>query len=213
MYPEFPVSGGLPGGLKKERESHPATHYTALPDPSDPPFQSVIYQWEFPMSMYASSIPAAIRCLNNLSAILAKGAAFCEEKGIEGTVLTSARLAPDMFPLARQVQIACDSAKGCGARLSGTEAPKHEDNETTFEELQARIKKTVSFLETLKPASIDGTEDKEIKFKAGPYELEFTGQSYLCTFVLPNLYFHTTTAYNILRHNGVAIGKMDYLGK
>ncbi len=165
------------------------------------------------MSMYTSSIPAAIKCLNNLSAILAKGAAFCEEKGIDGTVLTSARLAPDMFPLARQVQIACDSAKGCGARLSGTESPKHEDNETTFDELQARIKKTVAFLETLKPESIEGTEDKEIKFKAGPYELEFTGQSYLCTFVLPNLYFHTTTAYNILRHNGVAIGKMDYLGK
>lgn len=165
------------------------------------------------MSLYTASIPVAIRALGNLSALLQKGAAFCEEKNIDGLVLTSARLAPDMYPLSRQVQIACDVSKGCGARLSGTESPKHEDTETTFEELQARIAKTIAYLETLAAGSIDGNEDKEIRFNAGPYELEFTGESYLNTFVLPNLYFHVTTAYNILRHNGVAIGKMDFLGR
>jgi len=165
------------------------------------------------MNMYTASVPVAIRSLNNLSALLEKGEAFCEEKGIEGTVLTSARLAPDMFDLARQVMIACDVAKGCGARLSGTEAPKHEDNQATFAELQERIARTIAFLETLTADSVDGSEGKEITFKAGPYELEFTGGSYLNTFALPNLYFHVATAYNILRHNGVAIGKMDFLGK
>ncbi|MDC1527903.1 DUF1993 domain-containing protein [Gammaproteobacteria bacterium] len=164
------------------------------------------------MSMYTSSVPVAIHFLGNLSKILEKAQAFCEEKKIEPTVLTSARLAPDMFTLARQVQIACDVAKGCGARLSDTEAPKHEDTETTFEELQARIQKTIAFLETLSADSIDGTEAKEIHIKAGPYELEFTGADFLNKWALPNLYFHITTTYSILRHNGVEVGKMDYLG-
>jgi len=164
------------------------------------------------MSMYSASVPVITRFLNNLSAILEKGEAFCEEKNIEGTVLTSARLAPDMFPLARQVMIACDVAKGCGARLAGVEAPKHEDVEVTFAELKARIAKTVAFLETLDESSFAVSESKDISFKAGPYELNFTGESYLNTFALPNLYFHVTTTYNILRHNGVAIGKMDFLG-
>jgi len=164
------------------------------------------------MSMYSASVPVITRFLNNLSVILEKGEAFCEEKNIEGTVLTSARLAPDMFPLARQVMIACDVAKGCGARLAGVEAPKHEDVEVTFAELKARIAKTVAFLDTLDESSFAGSESKAISFKAGPYELNFTGESYLNTFALPNLYFHVTTTYNILRHNGVAIGKMDFLG-
>ncbi|MGA0935198.1 MAG: DUF1993 domain-containing protein [Pseudohongiellaceae bacterium] len=164
------------------------------------------------MSMYSASVPVITRFLNNLSVILEKGEAFCEEKNIEGTVLTSARLAPDMFPLARQVMIACDVAKGCGARLAGVEAPKHEDVEVTFAELKARIAKTVAFLDTLDESSFAGSESKDISFKAGPYELNFTGESYLNTFALPNLYFHVTTTYNILRHNGVAIGKMDFLG-
>lgn len=163
------------------------------------------------MSMYSTSIPVVLHFLNNLSKLLTKGEAFAEEKEIEGSVLTSARLAPDMFTLARQVQIACDVAKGCGARLSGIESPVFEDTETTFDELQERIQKTVAFLETIPADKIDGTEDKEIKFKAGPYELEFTGQEYLSKFVMPNLFFHITTAYNILRHSGVQIGKMDYL--
>ena len=164
------------------------------------------------MSMYTSSVPVAIHFLGNLSKILEKGQAFCEEKKIEPTVLTSARLAPDMFTLARQVQIACDVAKGCGARLSDTEAPKHEDTETTFEELQTRIQKTIAFLETLSADSIDGTEAKDIQIKAGPYELQFTGTDFLNKWALPNLYFHITTTYSILRHNGVEVGKMDYLG-
>lgn len=164
------------------------------------------------MSMYSSSVPVLVHFLNNLSAILDKGEAFAKEKEIDQLVLTAARLAPDMFPLSRQVQIASDVAKGCGARLSGTEAPSYEDTEITFVELQARIKKTISFLEGIPADSIEGTEDKEIKFKAGPYELEFTGAEYLHRFVLPNLFFHITTAYNILRHNGVAVGKMDFLG-
>ncbi len=164
------------------------------------------------MSMYTSSVPVAIHFLNNLSKILEKGEAFCEARKIEGTVLTSARLAPDMFDLARQVMIACDVAKGCGARLSGTEAPKHEDTETTFEELKARVAKTVAFLETLSADSIDGTEDKEIHIKAGPYELEFSGADFLNKWALPNMYFHITMTYSILRHNGVDVGKMDFLG-
>tara|TARA_B110000305_G_C19178600_1_gene510849 strand:+ start:106 stop:600 length:495 start_codon:yes stop_codon:yes gene_type:complete len=163
--------------------------------------------------MYTSSVPVVTHFLKNLSAILEKGEDFCKEKEIDQAVIVNSRLAPDMFTLARQVQIACDVAKGCGARLSGTESPKHEDTEATFAELQARIQKTIEFLESVPADSIDGSEDKEIKFKAGPYELEFTGQSYLNTFALPNLYFHITTAYNILRHNGVAVGKMDFLGR
>lgn len=162
--------------------------------------------------MYSASIPAVLRFLDNLSTILQKGADFASEKEIDELVLTNARLAPDMFPLSRQVMIACDVAKGCGARLSGTEAPVHEDTETTFEELQGRIRKVKDFLKAIPADSIEGSEDKEIKFKAGPYELEFTGEQYLFTFALPNIYFHITTAYNILRHNGVNVGKMDFLG-
>ena len=164
------------------------------------------------MSMYSSSIPVLTHFLNNLSSILEKGEAFAKDKEIEGTVLTSARLAPDMFPMSVQVIIACDVAKGCGARLSGIEAPAFEDTETTFEELQARIEKTLAFLATVPAEKVDGTEDKAISFKAGPYELNFTGEEYLHNFVLPNVFFHITTAYNILRHNGVDIGKMDFLG-
>ena len=164
------------------------------------------------MSMYSFSVPVVLRFLDNLSAILKKGEDFAKEKEIDELVLTSARLAPDMFPLSRQVMIACDVAKGCGARLSGAESPVHEDTETTFDELQGRIKKVKEYLESIPAESIEGSEDKEIKFKAGPYELEFTGEEYLSTFALPNLYFHITTAYNILRHNGVDVGKMDFLG-
>ena len=164
------------------------------------------------MSMYSSSIPIVVHFLNNLSAILKKGEAFGKEKDIDETVLISARLASDMFALARQVQIACDVAKGCGARLSGVKSPKHEDTETTFDELQARIQSTIDFLESLPVDSIEGTEAKAINFKAGPYELDFTGEDYLNKFAMPNLYFHVTTSYNILRHNGVDVGKIDFLG-
>jgi hypothetical protein len=165
-----------------------------------------------PLSMYQASAPRYINVLNNLTAILDKAAAHCEAKKIDPLVLTSFRLYPDMFPLTRQVQIACDAAKGVVARLAGVEVPKHEDTEKTFEDLKARIAKTIAFIRTVKPASIDGTEEKEIALKVGGRDLKFTGMQYLLGFANPNFYFHVTTTYNILRHNGVEIGKNDYLG-
>lgn len=164
------------------------------------------------LSMYSSSVPVLLHFLKNLSAILKKGADYAVEKKIDEKVLTGARLYPDMFPLTRQVQIACDVAKGCGARLAGMDVPKYEDNETTFAELQARVEKTMEFLKSLPAEKIDGTEKKQVKITAGPRELEFVGDFFLRNWALPNVYFHITTAYNILRHNGVAVGKMDFLG-
>ena len=164
------------------------------------------------LSMYDASVPALTSFLTNLSAILKKGAEYASEKKIEETVLTGARLYPDMFALSRQVQIACDQAKGCAARLAGVEVPSFEDNEQTFAELQARIDKTLQFIGSVAADKINGSEEKPIHLKIGPYELDFTGQSYLLTFTLPNLYFHITTAYNILRHNGVPLGKKDFVG-
>jgi hypothetical protein len=164
------------------------------------------------LSMYSSSIPVFLHYLKNLSVLLKKGAEYAAEKKVDEKVLTGSRLYPDMFPLTRQVQIACDVAKGCGARLAGVEVPKYEDNEVTFSELQARIDKTVNFLNTLSASQIDGSEQKQIKLQAGPRELEFIGDFFLRNWALPNVFFHITTTYNILRHNGVAVGKMDYLG-
>lgn len=164
------------------------------------------------LSMYSSSVPVFLHYLKNLSVLLKKGADYAAEKKVDEKVLTGSRLYPDMFPLSRQVQIACDVAKGCGARLAGVEVPKYEDNEVTFSELQARIDKTVNFLNTLSASQIDGSEQKQIKLQAGPRELEFVGDYFLRNWALPNVFFHITTTYNILRHNGVAVGKMDYLG-
>ena len=164
------------------------------------------------LSMYQASAPRFIHMLNNLSAILDKASAHAEAKKIDFAALTTDRLYPDMFPLTRQVQIACDSAKGAVARLAGVEVPKHEDTEQTFAELKARIAKVVDFIKTIKPAQIDGTEDKEIALKVGGQDLKFKGMQYLLGFAYPNFYFHVTTAYNILRHNGVEIGKKDFLG-
>jgi hypothetical protein len=164
------------------------------------------------LSMYSSSVPVLVKFLSNLSAILKKGAEYAAEKKVDEKVLTGARLFPDMFPLSRQVQIACDVAKGCGARLSGVEVPKYEDTEQTFAELLERIGKTVKFLESLPQAGFEGSETRQITLKAGPRELEFVGDFFLRNWALPNVYFHITTAYNILRHNGVAVGKMDFLG-
>lgn len=165
-----------------------------------------------PLSMYQASTPVFIRMLGNLSKILDKGFMFAETKKIDPSVLINARLAPDMFPLSRQVQIATDGVKGCVARLAGIEVPSFPDTETTFPELQARIKKTIDFLHTVGADKIDGSEERTINLKAGKRELTFKGQAYLLNFVLPNLYFHVTTTYAILRHNGVEIGKMDYIG-
>ena len=164
------------------------------------------------LSMHSASIPYFVRALNNLSAILEKGAAHAKEKDIDPSILVTDRLFPDMFPLSRQVQIACDVSKGAAARISGIEAPSHEDSESSFEELIERINKTIEFLNSLPTDKINGTEEKEIKFQAGPYELDFTGATYLSMWALPNIYFHVTTTYNILRHNGVALGKIDYVG-
>lgn len=164
------------------------------------------------LSMYQASVPVFTRMLNNLSAILAKGAAHAEAKKIEPAVLISARLAPDMFPLSRQVQIATDAAKGCVARLAGMDIPSFPDTEATFPELQARIAKTIAFMQTASAAKIDGTENRDIVLKIRGNDVTFKGQAYLLHFATANLYFHVTTAYNILRHNGVEVGKMDFLG-
>jgi hypothetical protein len=164
------------------------------------------------VSMYDNSIPAMTRALRNLSGILNKGASYADGQGIDELVMTGYRLFPNMFPLTRQVQIASDVAKGAGARLAGMEPPSYPDEEVTFEQLQARIDKTVAFLESLKAEQIDGSETREIVLKAGDQEFRFNGLDFLHSFALPNLYFHITTAYNILRHVGVEVGKMDFLG-
>ena len=165
------------------------------------------------ISMYQASIPVFIRMLNNLAAILEKAAAHAEAMKIDPTVLINSRLFPNMFPLGRQIQIASDGAKGGAARLAGMEPPVYEDNEASFPELITRVRKTVSFLETLKPAQIDGSEEKIITWKTRSGEKSLPGMPYLLHHVTPNLYFHVTTAYNILRHNGVELGKQDFLGK
>ncbi|WP_437297815.1 DUF1993 domain-containing protein [Sorangium sp. So ce426] len=164
------------------------------------------------ISMYQASVPVLVRMLGNLSAILTKAAAYAEAKKIEPRVLLDARLAPDMLSLTRQVQIASDSAKGCGARLAAVDLPKYEDNEASFDELQARIAKTVAFLNSLRPEQIDGSEDRDVTIPTRDQPLQFKGLVYLLNFVLPNFYFHVTTAYAILRHNGLEIGKLDFLG-
>ncbi|WP_322106312.1 DUF1993 domain-containing protein [Paraburkholderia sp. J41] len=164
------------------------------------------------ISMFQASVPVLVRGLTNLQAIIGKAQAHAAEKQIDPSVFTGARLFPDMLPLARQIHIATDTAKGCAARLADVEAPKFEDVEVTFDELHARIQKTIDYLNTFKPEQIDGSEDRSItlKMRSGPIEL--TGQSYLLSFVMPNFFFHITTTYDILRHNGVELGKMDYLG-
>lgn len=165
------------------------------------------------ISMYLASVPPMLRALANLRAILEKAAAHAEAKKIAPAVLVNARLYPDMFPLSRQVQIASDNAKGAASRLAGMEPPKYEDNESTFAELVARLDKTIAFLETFKPEQIDGSEDKTITLPMHDRTVTFKGMPYLLDYVLPNIYFHVTTAYAILRHNGVEIGKQDFLGK
>ncbi len=165
------------------------------------------------ISMYQASVPTFINMLNNLAAILEKAAAHAETKKIDPAVLVNSRLYPDMLPLSTQVQIAADNAKGSAARLAAVEPPKYEDNETTFPELIARVQKTVSYLKTFKPEQIDGSEEKTIVLEMRTRTLTFQGMPYLLNFVLPNFYFHVTTAYDILRHCGVELGKRDYIGK
>lgn len=164
------------------------------------------------ISMYQTSIPPLVHALTNLTTILEKAIAHAEAKKIDPAVLVNARLYPDMYPLARQIMIATDVAKGGASRLAGLEPPKYEDSETTFAELIARINKTIAHLETFTAAQIDGTEDKSISLTMRKTTASFKGQSYLLDFVMPNVYFHVTTVYAILRHNGVEIGKQDFLG-
>ena len=165
------------------------------------------------ITMYQASIPSLIRSLNNLAAILEKGLAHAEAKKIDPAVLVTSRLYPDMFPLGRQVQIASDIARRGAARLAGLEAPNLEDNETSFPELIARLGQTTAYLETLTPEQIDGSEEKSITLPVGKDTMTFEGLPFLLSFILPNVYFHVTTAYDILRHCGVDLGKLDYLGK
>lgn len=164
------------------------------------------------VSMYEISIPVLIRALENLSHILDKAVLFSTSKNIDPAVLINARLAPDMYPLSRQVQIATDVAKGCAARLAGLEVPSYSDDEQTFEQLQARVANTIAFIKTVNVEQLEGSETKAISVKTPSRELNFLGQPYLLNFVLPNVYFHITTTYAILRHNGVELGKADFIG-
>lgn len=165
------------------------------------------------LSMYHASVPVYVRMLTNLAGILQKAAAHAEARKIDPSVFINARLFPDMFPLVRQVQIASDNAKGPSARLAGVDVPKFEDNEKTFPELQERIRKTIDFLNSLKPEQFEGSEDRTITLQMRGNTVTLQGMSYLLNLGLPNFYFHLTTAYDILRHNGVELGKADYTGK
>jgi uncharacterized protein len=164
------------------------------------------------ISLYQASIPVFVRQLNALSAILAKAAAHAESQQLDPAQYTSARLAADMLPLTSQVFIATDMAKGCAARLAGVDVPTYEDTESTLPELQARIEKTVAFLQGFQASQIDGAEGKAITLKLRNGERHFIGIDYLLVFVLPNFFFHVTTAYDLLRQQGVPLGKLDFLG-
>ena len=164
------------------------------------------------ISMYQASVPRFVNILGNLSNILDKGQVHVDTKKLDTAALTTYRLFPDMLPMTAQVQIACDTAKGVVARLAGVEIPVYEDNEKTLADLKARIAKTIAFLQSVTPGQIDGTEDKEIVIKRGEKETRYKGMQFLLGHAVPNFYFHVTTAYNILRHNGIEIGKRDYLG-
>jgi hypothetical protein len=162
--------------------------------------------------MYSASIPVFQHMLRNLSHILDKGAANAESRKFDPSVLVNFRLAPDMLPFTKQIQIACDAAKLAVARIAGVDAPKFEDNETTFPELKARIQKTLDFLATVPAGKLEGTENKELTIPVGRDKTRaMTAEAYLTTWALPNFFFHVTTAYAILRHNGVDLGKPDYL--
>lgn len=164
------------------------------------------------LSMHAASVPVFKQLLASLGDLLGKAEAHAIEKKIDPAVLLQTRLFPDMFPLVRQVQIACDFAKGTCARLAGVEVPSWHDDEKTFPDLRQRIARTLAFIDGIKPGDIDGSEARAIHMKTPQQELHFTGQPYLLGFALPNFYFHVATVYAILRHNGVQLGKRDFIG-
>ncbi len=164
-------------------------------------------------ALYTASIPVFTQLLGGLSAVLTKAEAHAQARSIEPNALLQARLYPDMFPLLRQARVACDFAKSVAARLADVEVPNFEDDEQTFADLQARIAKTLAFIASLTPAQFEGSETREIVTQAGtPKEKRFSGQSYLLSYGLPHFFFHVSTAYGILRHNGVEVGKKDYIG-
>ena len=163
-------------------------------------------------NMYDISIPPLMLALNNCLHIIKKGRRFAETRNIEQSVLLNARLAPDMYPLIRQVQIATDMSKGAGARLAGIAVPSYDDNESTFEALEERLQKTIAFLVSIQPEQLEGAETRHIELMVRDTKREFVGLDYLLRWVQPNVYFHVTTTYNLLRHNGVELGKRDFLG-
>ncbi|MDZ4739891.1 MAG: DUF1993 domain-containing protein [Alphaproteobacteria bacterium] len=165
-----------------------------------------------PSNLYQSSVPVFTQYLTSLSALLTKAASHAEAKKIDPLVLTGARIAPDMFPLQRQVQIATDHAKGACARLAGIEVPSFTDTETTFPELQSRIARTLEFVKSLKPAQFEGSAERDVTLTIAGQKITWKGNIYLNHFALPNFYFHATTTYAILRHNGVEVGKRDFMG-
>ena len=165
------------------------------------------------ISMYQASVPRIVNMLTNLDHLLDKALVHIESKKWNEAALTQFRLYPDMLPMTRQVQIACDTAKGVVARLAGVEIPAYEDNEVSFADLKQRIAKTIAFINGFSAAQIDGTEDKDIVTKRGDVETRYKGMQFLLNHAMPNVYFHVTTVYAILRHNGVERGNRDYLGK
>jgi hypothetical protein len=162
--------------------------------------------------LYQATVPVFVQTLEALSAIVDKASAYAEARKIDPAVMLGSRLRPDMLPLVRQMQIVCDNAKNMAGRLAGGEVPKFEDNETSFDDIKARIKKTLDYVRTVNSKDIEAGETREIVFPIGPNKMKMKGADYIFHFALPNFYFHLTTAYAILRHNGVEIGKRDYLG-
>jgi len=165
------------------------------------------------ISIFDQTVSVMSRMLLNLDAIVSRAEEYAADRKINPDVLVQARLYPDMLPFVSQIRIATDMAKGAAARLSGTEMPKWADDEVTFDDIHARIRKALTYLATFKPGEFEGSETRDIELRLPNRTLQFTGQEYVLGFVLPNFYFHVTTAYNILRHNGLAIGKLDFLGE
>jgi hypothetical protein len=165
------------------------------------------------ISVFDQTVSAMSRGLLNLDAIVSKAGEYAEEKKIDPVVLIQGRLYPDMLPFVAQIRIATDTAKGAAARLCGADMPKWADDEATFEEIHGRIRKALNYLSGFKPDQFEGSETKKIELKLPNRTMQFVGRDYVLGFVLPNFYFHVTTAYNILRHNGLVIGKLDFLGE
>ena len=165
------------------------------------------------LSMYRASVPLFVQVLQSMSAIIDKAEAHCEARKIDPAVLLGYRLAPDMYPLSRQFQIAADMAKGGAARLAGVEPPSYPDTETTFPELKARLAKTLDFVQSFTPDQIDGSDERQVTIQGGGNTFTFTGEAYLIHFVIPNVLFHAATAYDILRHAGLELGKRDFIGQ